>query len=473
MFGDSIEINFEAFASSSSSNSSKSNNNNASNSNLFDDSDCGRRSYHEEVNFSGSSVGDNNSSNVDMMTYEVNYRGLDIDVDAGVSHMFTFVAPLTTEVSSSRCAEMLSTSAFSSNHDAIYERMDVPLDTYSLRSPLKTVVSPCFAPGTLASLTGSAKAVPPQPPLVPAVTLNTIFTCAHSKPLDEIVQTVNSVFDYMGDNMSAQFSANEFMWHCNFISEGHQHVNFLVKIYRYSKRHELYGSFAVEFQRLEGDRLPYMNAYNACRDLLTTTDFGDAYDYFSQSFYGQDSGNVGFSSVLDCSASFGSLPMAVPPSSSSASSSNAEEQSKNILKDSIVKQLSVQATYNNLLENIQMISSLYASTAASIAAVASPSKPGNASAISPVDTELFLALCDVARKYSSNSRDWVYQHSIIAIADMLALFDKCGCCSGLMSQLQGQESVVALLRSMAGFKDDNCFVSSKSEQISKMISLLH
>jgi hypothetical protein len=438
MYGDSIEINFqEASASSGDHN----------NDGYFHDCDgisSPMRSFHEEINLA--------CDRENSLTFEVNYRGADL---SGPMETLTFVAPLTTEVPASRCAEMLGASALSSNYNSIHERLDVTVDNYSIN---KMVPSQCFAPGVLSGLLGVSSGVkvpfvvaPAQPPLLPAVTLNTMFTC--DRILEDIVHKISSVFDYFGDKLTAQHFPNEFSWHCRYISEN-CHVDFVVRIYRYAKRHELNGSFAVEFQRLEGDRLPYMNSYNACRDLLTSCDC-DIYDYFSAQNMG---GSVGFSTVFDCSSG-------VP--SESRLSAEAAAHDKSIIKDSIVKQLSVQATYSNLLECVQLISSLYTVDSNETLAAMKPT-------VTDVDTELFLALCDVARKYSSNSRDWIYQHSIIAVADMLSLFVQCGdaCSSRLVTVIKNRESVVSLLQTMSGMHDDNCFVTSKSEAISKMISMM-
>lgn len=414
MFGE-LEITFEA-VSASEYNSGYDNDNNNNNANL-------------------NGNGDNGLNDTIVVDYS-SFRCVDYD---NLSRTFSFVAPLETDSPVTRCSGIMTESSFELNHETIYERLDAPAENFSA-ARISAGPAQCFAPSAFGSVFGTGK--PQQPPLIPAVTLNTIFTC--DRPLEEIIGTVSSIFDYFGDKMTAQFSPNEFTWYCNYISEN-QHVNFLVKLYRYSKRHELAGSFAVEFQRIEGDRFPYMNAYNACRDLLTASEC-DPFAYF----HDHDNGCVGFSTVMDCSSQ--SIP---------ASAMEQEEENLTHIKDSILKQLSVQATYNNLLECIQLLSSLYSSDA----------EGGSFPSVEKVDTELFLALCDVARRYSSNTHDWVYQHSLIAIADMLCLFDKCGC-TGFFSSLKAQKAVVSLLQSMASSNGDNDFVGSKTEQISRMVSLL-
>jgi hypothetical protein len=117
-----------------------------------------------------------------------------------------------------------------------------------------------FAPGVQMDL-------PVGPPLRPVVPIHTIFNV--SRDTKDIVNTINELLNELSDKVTFQYCAYQYSWCCTYLSDGY-HVQFYIRIYRYPKKHELYGNYSVEFQRLEGERLPYMNIYNAFNKILTT-----------------------------------------------------------------------------------------------------------------------------------------------------------------------------------------------------------
>lgn len=348
------------------------------------------------------------------------------------------VTPSSTEVPVTRGVLAMPISSMGDSYDTIHGRLDVPATSYVKRNQ-------GFAPAMLASILDSA---PRRPPLIPATSFITMFDVA--SPVEDIVVSIDSLLVDFGDKMTFQFSNFEFIWSCTYLSEGY-HVNFHIRIYRYPLCDGKTGTFAVEFQRMEGDRVPYMNVYNACREMLTSTDSFDLATYACEHPFGNFFG-------LDSDTGDASLDL--------TSFSESQEQ----IKDSIVKQLSSHVTYNSLLENVQMVSSLYNSPfeeSVPAACVISPSE---------VDRQLFKVICNVAHQYSTNSKDWVYQHSIIAVADMLDLFDKCTCSSlpAFISSCELSEALVQSLRGMgcltSSHCDNNSYLVAKSEQIARLIS---
>jgi hypothetical protein len=122
-----------------------------------------------------------------------------------------------------------------------------------------------FAPGVLALIHAD---LPTGPPLRPVIPRNTIFNV--SRDTKDIANKITVLLNELSDKVTFQYCAYQYSWCCTYLSDGY-HVQFYIRIYRYPKKHELYGNYYVEFQRMEGDRLPYMNIYNTCQDILTST----------------------------------------------------------------------------------------------------------------------------------------------------------------------------------------------------------
>jgi len=334
-----------------------------------------------------------------------------------------FLAPFQDASIVTRCATFVGSGAIGTSHEGIMGNLDRPIE-YVASKPKKST----FAPGCVSDS-------PTRPPLMPASTLCTIFDC--SKESDKIVELIGKILD--AGKVTSQFSSFDYCWNCSYVSG--YHVSFSVRLYRYSVRHIKTGQFAVEFQRVEGDRFPFMNIYNRCRDVLTReVDFFEAEE------------------AVDCDNGFAT--------DSKVEVTIAPKPENPELKESIVKQLAMHSTYTSVLENIQLVSTIYSNSPDMMCSESSEPKL--------VDRELFLAVCAIAAHYSSNRRDWVYQHSIIAVANMLALFAQTHATAhAFMSFVGLSEGVKLLLRTMAASRADNVFLCSKSEEISKHLTLLN
>lgn len=154
-----------------------------------------------------------------------------------------------------------------------------------------------FAPGVLAILHTD---LPSSPPLRPSVPMNTIFNV--SRDTTDIVNTITDMLNELGDKVTFQHCAYQYSWCCTYLSDGFQ-VKFYIRIYRYPKQHELYGNYSVEFQRLEGDRLPYMNIYNTCQDILTSiSSTGEPMDV--PTYISEYPDKLFKTTVFDCSTAF-------------------------------------------------------------------------------------------------------------------------------------------------------------------------
>lgn len=362
--------------------------------------------------------------------------------------------------------DALNFGALSINHDEIMSRVDVvpSSSTMSFAQPLSATA--CFAPG-FHPLHGKVV----EPPLLPFSPMSTLFSCC--RPSSEVVTMINAILDEMDSNLKSTFVPHEFSWDCSFVS-GVSHVDFCVRVFRYQKSHSLHGQFAVEFQRIEGDRLPFMNIFNAARDLLLS---GALSPEDIQDFMINRCRSGVFTSCVSAFDLNGIVSQAPPAKIPDTLSSPSVNETAAQMKANIIPRLENPRTYACLLESIQTVSSLYSSLMidSSSSVVAPPSSSQstfngntNSETLPGVDdVAIFKALCAVASHYSSNSADWVYKHAIIAVADMLATFDS----KSFMKAMNPSEhdSVVTLLRVMAGCSDNNPFLVSKTELISRVM----
>jgi len=358
--------------------------------------------------------------------------------------------------------------ALSINHDDIMGRIDIvpASSTHTTTNLVQPLFS--FAPGSH-PLCGQKV----EPPLLPYAPMNTMFSS--SRPLEETVSLLGAVFREADAHLAVTHVPHEFSWQCSFLS-GATFVNFNVRIYRYQKAHALHGQFAVEFQRIEGDRIPFINIYNAARDLLTSSASApeDIQDFMINRCH--NGVFVPCAPVINCFESF-QLPSVTvsaassatnnaPHSSAGGASVSSTAQTIAEMKSVILTHLSNPRTYACLLETVQMISSLYSS-------LADLQQPGSLLP-SEQDVSIFRALCSAASHYSSNPADWVYKHSIIAVADMLAHFESSSSSSPSSSSLlrsssADQEGVLCMLRKMAGAQDPNPFLATKTEVIARLV----
>lgn len=340
--------------------------------------------------------------------------------------------------------ETFNIGAMSLNHEDIMSRVDVVRTSVA---PSKTHSEQVFrfAPG-FHPLSGQTV----EPPLLPFTPMNTLFSC--SRPITEVVSLLQTVLQEMDSHVRVDFRPYDFSWHCSFVSDC-SHVDFCVRVYRYPKSNSLHGQFAVEFQRIEGDRTPFMNIYIAARDLLSSK-LSSAEEI--QDFLIARCHSGMFISVIP-TFGFGSID--VPSSSSSVESSKQIGTSTSgavEMKSAIMQHLSSPQSYASLLETVQMVSLLYSTGMTEASHV--PAKE---------DLDIFKALCSVAVHYSTNSADWIYKHSIIAVADMLAKFD----CGSVIRSMEPREcdKVLGMLRTMAGISDSNPYLNTKTEFISRLI----
>lgn len=343
--------------------------------------------------------------------------------------------------------ETLNIGAMSLNHDEIMSHVDV-VRTSVAQSTTRSEQVFRFAPG-FHPISGQTV----EPPLLPFTPMNTLFSC--SRPIAEVVSLLQTILQEMDSHVRVEFMPYDFSWHCSFVSDC-AHVDFCVRVFRYPKSNSLCGQFAVEFQRIEGDRSPFMNVYNAARDLLTSK-LSSAEEI--QDFLISRCHSGMFVSVTPI---FGCGSFEAPSSSSSASTESsklngtASSEALEETKSAIMQHLTSPQSYAGLLETVQMVSSLYSTSVSS--ASRSPAKE---------DCEIFRALCTVAVHYSTNSADWIYRHSIIAVADMLAQFDF-GFIIGSMEPREC-EKVLGMLRAMAGVSDSNPYLNTKTEFISRLV----
>lgn len=345
------------------------------------------------------------------------------------------------------------------NHDDIMGRVDVVPSSATLSFAQPISATACFAPG-FHPLQGKVV----EPPLLPYSPMNTLFSCSRSS--SEVVQLIQAILNEMDSNLQSTFVPHEFAWECSFLS-GVSHVDFCVRVFRYQKSHALHGQFAIEFQRIEGDRLPFMNIFNAARDLLVSSSSSpeDIQDFMI---------NRCRSGVFTSCVPAFELNGSVPPSPATTKGSVVTPSvAAADVKAGIIQHLTNPQTYACLLETVQTISSLYSSLTTHTQTPSSSSSLDNINAsdvgTSPGadDIVIFKALCTVASHYSSNSADWVYKHSIIAVADMLAKFES----SSFMRAMDPteHESIISMLRTMSGCQDSNPFLVSKTEIISRMM----
>jgi hypothetical protein len=154
-----------------------------------------------------------------------------------------------------------------------------------------------FAPGVLVLIHAD---LPTCPPLRPVIPRNTIFNV--SRDTKDIANTITELLNELGDKVTFQHCVYQHSWCCTYLSNGY-HVQFYIRIYRYPKKHELYGNYSVEFQRMEGDRLPYMNIYNTCQDILTSiSSTGEPMDV--PTYISEYPDKLFKTTVFDCSTAF-------------------------------------------------------------------------------------------------------------------------------------------------------------------------
>ena len=221
--------------------------------------------------------------------------------------------------------------------------------------------------------------------------------------------------------------------------------------------------------------MPVMNTFNAARDLITGPAATSA---DIQDFMISRCRNGMFTTYVPADG-FGTFATRDSEQPAMTATVASEASLHKEMKSSILGELSSPRTYSGLLETVQSVSLLYTSLVDQAVSFASSSSLGssskshvsssgsNTSAPAPEDLAIFRALCAVASHYSSNSSDWIYRHSVIAVADMLTNFDSCAFIRSM--EPKEHESVVSILRNMAGLADNNPFLNSKTEYISRLV----
>lgn len=365
-----------------------------------------------------------------------------------------------------RGADMMSPSSMAQNYSSVHSKLDVVRgDSYRLvPAPIK------FSPKFNAALSTTVS----HPSIVPCTTNATTFDCCRSA--EDIVTIVNAMFIELNDKVVVQFSSFDYTWRCSYKLSDELPCKFRIRVYRYPQNHAKSGTYAVEFQRTEGNRLPYMKVFVSCRELLTR--IGDEPEECPVMSYVLEEPCGIFKHTKFESAEVGMAAEEAVHVGTGLPSVQRDQ-----VKGKILEQLAVRSSenYYTLLENIQMISSVY-STDSAVSRDPSYADP------SPADRELFRALCEVACLYSKDTRDWIYQHAIIAVADMLSLFDKYSCVSAESSSSSSacsflrtvglSEDMISVLKTMAcepcsASESSNPFLSSKCRQISRLVSYLN